>query len=387
MDILKGLLLFFLLGIGQTVYAQVLFQSRTVSAANNNQPRLTIPNPAGITPGDLLLAMVGIRNTNMQVNLTAPGWIPLLAQTAGDPVMAIYYKVATATDATAANFNFTRTPASNHPMAGAILHYTGVDTTNPIDVFGTNNRGHGTPTAPEVVTQHDDTSVVSLYAQSNNHVTDITQPPGTTERVEHHSNPGGAGISIGVADRPQPVAGTTGHGHFTGGTSAPWMAVTLVLRPQSPTVAVIGSVKLLPVSVSEFLGFLSELGGQQLLHLLRSWDGDAADALTGAKIDKIVDALRAYLDPDGDGQFVLFGWETLLEQGTMGFYVDRQSTANGDWLRVNEELLPSLLSPLGGNYILMDPDVVSGGSYRYRLIEQESDGGTNSFGPYVLKMP
>ena len=50
-------------------------------------------------------------------------------------------------------------------------------------------------------------------------------------------------------------------------------------------------------------------------------------------------------------------------------------------------MLPGLINaPLGGQYQLADPTVRSGRVYQYRLIEQEADGHTRQYGPYLLKM-
>ena len=153
-----------------------------------------------------------------------------------------------------------------------------------------------------------------------------------------------------------------------------------------PTSVTIGSVVLSPVSVSDFLSSLSALGEQELLELLRGWDSESAAGLDAAGIDRIEEALRAYLDPDGDGQFALLSWETLAEQGTVGFYVERK-TVDDRWVRISRELLPSLLSPLGGHYQMIDPQARSGERYQYRLLELDADGDTHNYGPYDVHIP
>ena len=83
-----------------------------------------------------------------------------------------------------------------------------------------------------------------------------------------------------------------------------------------------------------------------------------------------------------DGQTVV-RWETLESWGTAGFYLERQVA--GEWVRVSADLIPF---PLFGVapivYEEIDPDAVSGGTYAYRLVEQENDGDLLYYGPYVL---
>ena len=157
----------------------------------------------------------------------------------------------------------------------------------------------------------------------------------------------------------------------------------------SPTAATIGATELLPISVEAFLDQfgVSQLSDADLLALLAAFDPEAAARLAGASREEILEALGNYLDPDGDGQTALFIWNTLEERGTIGFFVDRRTGTSGEWQRINNDMLPSLLSPIGGEYGLVDPQAVSGNTYQYRLIEQEASGTTNTYGPYTLEMP
>ncbi|HFD88295.1 MAG TPA: hypothetical protein ENJ35_11555 [Gammaproteobacteria bacterium] len=101
---------------------------------------------------------------------------------------------------------------------------------------------------------------------------------------------------------------------------------------------------------------------------------------------QLLDELRSYLDPDGDGQVAVFHWETLEERGTIGFFAERR-TQDGDWTRINKTLLPGLITaPLGGEYLLADPQAEMGVRYEYRLIEQEARGSQKTYGPYKLEM-
>jgi hypothetical protein len=135
---------------------------------------------------------------------------------------------------------------------------------------------------------------------------------------------------------------------------------------------------------------LADLGvpgmdGDQLLQLGQAWLADAGQ-LDGASREAQVDALRRYLDPDGDGSVAVMRWDTLEERGTIGFYVERRS-GGGDWQQVNAQLLPGLITaPMGGEYQLADPGAQSGVPYEYRLIELEARGTTREYGPFRLQL-
>ena len=109
-----------------------------------------------------------------------------------------------------------------------------------------------------------------------------------------------------------------------------------------------------------------------------------AASLKGADAATISDALHPYLDPDGDGSVALVQWDTVQEQGTVGFYAER---AAGDaWERLNGGLLPGLIdAPQGGEYWLLDPEVTAG-TYRYQLVELEAWGTERLHGPWDVQI-
>ncbi len=156
-----------------------------------------------------------------------------------------------------------------------------------------------------------------------------------------------------------------------------------------PTAVTLGEFKLDPMAVEDYLKGLgvAELDAAALLELLRAWDPTAAAALAGANRAALMAALRAYLDPDGDGRVAVLRWETLEERGTIGFFVER-SADGGPWHRIGNAMLPGLIaSPMGAEYRLADPGARPGHRYEYWLVEQEAVGTTRSYGPFSLEMP
>ena len=128
---------------------------------------------------------------------------------------------------------------------------------------------------------------------------------------------------------------------------------------------------------------LQNLGLKDLSTFVSQWVPD----LTSENQDRnsLINALKDYLDPDGDGKVISLRWVTIEERGTIGFYVERKTSA-GEWFRIDENLLPGLLSPIGGEYLIFDPKASANNRYQYRLIEKEAAGRENIYGPFTLEV-
>lgn len=128
-------------------------------------------------------------------------------------------------------------------------------------------------------------------------------------------------------------------------------------------------------------------------------DGEVEDhRLLVAPTRAAVGAFRVGLVPGDAGDLIdpetgeplpvgvaLVQWETLSEQGTLGFYLERWDAGSERWVRLHGDLLPGLIdAPLGGEYRLLDRDVAAGERHRYRLIELEAWGTRLVHGPYDI---
>jgi hypothetical protein len=85
----------------------------------------------------------------------------------------------------------------------------------------------------------------------------------------------------------------------------------------------------------------------------------------------------------------LLQWNTASEVGTLGFYIEREDPATGEWSRLNDgKLIPGLglSDPQGGTYTYLDAEAVGGQSRRYRLIEIEVKGNKRLYGPYEVAL-
>jgi len=87
------------------------------------------------------------------------------------------------------------------------------------------------------------------------------------------------------------------------------------------------------------------------------------------------------------GDSVLVEWETASEMGTVGFYLYRKDPSSGEYVAVNEKLIPGLLhSPQGGIYRLIDKKGCEDESCTYVLVEQDLKGRERAYGPLTVNI-
>jgi hypothetical protein len=83
---------------------------------------------------------------------------------------------------------------------------------------------------------------------------------------------------------------------------------------------------------------------------------------------------------------IVVDWETASELNTAGFNIYRGETRDQIETRLNAQLLPPATDPLRGQaYKFVDPDVVPGKTYFYRVEEVDLSGVTQNFGPLEVQ--
>lgn len=86
-----------------------------------------------------------------------------------------------------------------------------------------------------------------------------------------------------------------------------------------------------------------------------------------------------------DGGNVIVRWQTVSEQGTIGFYLYRLNENSGRFHQLNSKMMPGLLhSPTGGWYSYQDSSAKTGTVYTYQLEEVEARGKINTYGPWAV---
>ena len=117
---------------------------------------------------------------------------------------------------------------------------------------------------------------------------------------------------------------------------------------------------------------------------LSSADGNAANNTSCRSIIPtrvVLSDFRAFRE---NGQTVV-EWTTDTEINTVGFYLFRLDSATGEYLRINNSILPAVItSQHGGRYRLIDKGAPSVRTLTYVLIEVEGRGARNAYGPFTM---
>lgn len=134
-------------------------------------------------------------------------------------------------------------------------------------------------------------------------------------------------------------------------------------------------------------------------HLIRGLA--ATDAFTGAvpnntwgygKMD--VGAILPYLSVESvqfayvlEGDDVVLRWSTSAERGVSGFEILRSAAGSPEFVRINEQLIPSRAGDGGSaTYIYRDRTAERGHVYYYKIVEVETGGRTREHGPYTVAL-
>jgi hypothetical protein len=97
----------------------------------------------------------------------------------------------------------------------------------------------------------------------------------------------------------------------------------------------------------------------------------------------VISDFRASAHDEG----LLLEWETAAELRTLGFQLERRGLGDRGYHRVNDDLLLGLMgAPNGGFYSYVDSSAQPGRRYQYRLVEVETNGREQVYGPYVVRV-
>ena len=195
-----------------TTAAAIAFRS-AASAFTNGATTLSIPVPAGVQQGDVLLASIGVRNNP---TITPPAGWTLVVDTPSGTTMhqAAFVHVV---GATAEPSSYAWTFSASQPAAGGMAAYSGVNTATPVDVFlGQANASSTSITAPSVSTSGPGDMLIGMFATA---VTTPIGPPGSmVERAEAATTSGGKTLKVTIEMSDQLLC-DVGSDRDTGGLS------------------------------------------------------------------------------------------------------------------------------------------------------------------------
>ena len=220
-----------------TTYGQVSIRS-TSSASINSGSSLTIPKPAALQSGDLMI--VNIAHDNTSNNPVSTGWIPISGASIGGGQISLLYKIAGSSEPP----NYTFTSADN-PAVGTIVAFYGVNVTGGFLVGGSaggpfdvapgswNTANSSTVTANSILTNSTNAAIVMFASVpnsgptwSNNWTTTLS---GNLVQIYSNQNPGNN--SVGAAWATKAVSGNTGVGSVTNSGGGSNGGILLALKP------------------------------------------------------------------------------------------------------------------------------------------------------------
>jgi hypothetical protein len=191
---------------------------------------------------------------------------------------------------------------------------------------------------------------------------------------------------------PNPGPGWTGN---TMSSNAGWWSVTVAVADASAEItyqlrfAQSGSVKYQKATGNfaadpTFTTTTGEIWIDASADASFTWSFDnfylAAEKITEGNSTRVV--LYGMSAGEENGQVVV-RWETASEEGTVGFWVERWDGAA--WVRVNDAIVYAKgTDGMGASYAVADPGAQLAAIHAYRLVEEESDGGVQTYGPYDL---
>lgn len=211
-----------------------------VSATTGGSASTTITfssAPSGLTAGDLILILIANERNNNWLFQNETGYTRVtLASNANDVQLGIYYRIATG-DSNDGFPNLTiQHCTSNEFAVGWALRISGVDTSNPIPIFGTYQTGIGSSnqTVPSITTTTDDNLVLMFVGLDGSDVDPITITSGTGWTSGDYAQDDAGDQTVGVYGewytKEMATAGATGTVSMSHGNDG-WAGLQLAIKP------------------------------------------------------------------------------------------------------------------------------------------------------------
>ncbi len=223
--ILKKLPPFIFLFFSVIAFSQITQRGVATTGTSTNSG-LTIPKPAGIAVGDIMLANIaqGFHNNSDKINPTSLGWTLISSEYLGDKKNnreskgSVLYKIATADDVDAKVKNYTFVlDDDNKSAVGAIVAFSGVDIMSPFDVTpGSINADDSKIVTAKSVTTVTANAAIIMLAQVGNDRSytnwETTNSPDELEEIYDEEYDDDGGVSVGGAWATKATLGATGEG-------------------------------------------------------------------------------------------------------------------------------------------------------------------------------
>ena len=203
--------------------------------ASSTGPAVTVPYPASVELGDLLI-LIAICGVN-KAPATPTGWNQIVSRGvsgSSNAYLLVAWRVADGSPAPSLD------PRSNGSGTSArILNYGRFQGNLANPVVATSGVVSGTATAsatltpsPNVVTNGSNATVISIVAMSAANSPSLSTAQSFTQRISQNLTPGSGSLGLGVADMTVATAGrsTSSPTWTQSGTARDWIFATLAFR-------------------------------------------------------------------------------------------------------------------------------------------------------------
>ena len=208
------------------------FESYEEAGSSGNVNQIVVNKPSGTLQGDLLFAAFSKDSSFGLLNSPA-GWTDLREGSTGTSRVLFSYKIATLSEP--ATYTFTSTDSDQ--MCVGITRFSGVDSSDPIDVFSSFSSGTtSSPICPIVTTSVSNTTILRVMGADDDDYTEPGNYPLGYSGIFTAQSTGNNGETHStLAYLTQQNAGSTGTASFSLTANEEWGAITVALKPPSST--------------------------------------------------------------------------------------------------------------------------------------------------------
>lgn len=192
--------------LGNASAATPSYAAAQTSATATSSQTLTVSAPAGAAPGKVLVAVVTFRLDSAAAVSAPSGWSDVVrtsCTTTSSPLsQAIFVRAATSAEPS----SYTFTLASSTGAVGAVLAYTGVDTTQPVAASAGAVTRNSKGITASLITTSSPVLLVGTFAHSGRSV--ISAPSGMTSRTDATTGASAPSARAITADQLLTTTGT-----------------------------------------------------------------------------------------------------------------------------------------------------------------------------------
>ena len=181
-------------------------QRESATTATGGGTSLTITKPVGIAVGDIMIANISESqgSNNLSTSASCAGWTVIDSRNLGVNNVrgSVLYKIAIAADLSATNYIFSINTGANS-SSGAIIAFSGVDTSSPFDVtpgtINATNAASITATGITTVTANAAIIMLGQVGDNRSYSAWTTTSPGILTELYDNINGTGFDTSVGGA--------------------------------------------------------------------------------------------------------------------------------------------------------------------------------------------